>query len=496
MSLRPDAKTPLILALDIGTSGPRALLYDRYGQAVAGMASKQPLLFEVSPDGGVVADADLILDGVMRCLDQILELAGDLADNIMGVSACTFVSNLLGVDEHFRAITPVYTYADTRPAAESWALRQEYDEEAFHQRTGCYFHPSYLPARFLWLERTQPETFQHCWRWVSIGEYLFLKLFGEARLSYSAASWTGMLDRRKLAWDDETLSLSHVPAERFSPLGDFDQPMQGLLPEYARRWRALSGIPWFPAVGDGAAANIGSGCIQPTQVAISLANTCAVRLVLEGDIKSVPPGLWCYRVDRRRSLLGGALTEGGNFINWLRRLLNLEGMENPEDSLIGRMPGAHGLTFLPLVAGERSPGWNPAARGLATGMTLATTPLDIFQAGLEGVICRIAQVYQLLGDVLPGEPQVIASGGAATHSRFLVASLADALGRPVRISQVEEASARGAALLALEALGLIESLEKVTFPVSEPFTPDAARHRCYQEMIQEQRRCYHRNFEP
>lgn len=494
MSLSVGAKPPFILALDIGTSGPRALLYDSHGQAVAGMFSKQPIQFEFSPDGGVVADGDFILEGVMNCLDQILELAGDLAYDIVGVSACTFVSNLLGVDENFRAITPVYTYADARPAAESQALRQEYDEEAIHQRTGCYFHTSYLPARFLWLEKTQPEIFHRCHRWVSIGEYLFLKLFGETRLSYSAASWTGMLDRRRLAWDDEVLSLSHVPIEKLSPLADIDQPIQGLLHEYARRWQALAKVPWFPAIGDGAAANIGSGCSQPNRVAVSMANTCAVRLVLEGDIETVPHGLWCYRVDRKRSLLGGALTEGGNFINWLRHLLNLEGLENPEDTLLGSMPGVHGLVFLPLVAGERSPGWNPAARGLVTGMTLATTPLDMFQAGLEGLICRIAQVYQLLVEALPSEPQIIASGGAATHSRFLVASLADALGRPVYVSQVEEASARGAALLAFEALGLIENLSAVEFPVSEPSLPDTDRHCRYQAIIQEQRRCYDRNF--
>ena len=108
--------------------------------------------------------------------------------------------------------------------------------------------------------------------------------------------------------------------------------------------------------------------------------------------------------------------------------------------------------MLPLVAGERSPGWADNASGVITGLTLATTPLNLVQAGLEGVICRIAQVFERLSQVIPNRPQIVASGGGAAHSPFLLSRLADALGQPVYLSQAQEASARGAALLAFENL--------------------------------------------
>ena len=72
----------------------------------------------------------------------------------------------------------------------------------------------------------------------------------------------------------------------------------------------------------------------------------ASRAVVEAPLERVPQGLWCYRVDRKRSLLGGALTEGGNFFNWLRGLLKLEGKVNPEETLLGRQPGSHGLSMM------------------------------------------------------------------------------------------------------------------------------------------------------
>src|SRR5207247_2845123 len=133
-------------------------------------------------------------------------------------ATCALVSNLLGVDKTGRAVTPLTTYADTRASGEVARLRAECDEAAVRDRTGCHFHPSYLPARFRWLARAHPDLFHQVARWVSIGEYLELQLFGEAAASYSVASWTGLLDRRRLVWDEPLLAVLPVGASQLSPL--------------------------------------------------------------------------------------------------------------------------------------------------------------------------------------------------------------------------------------------------------------------------------------
>jgi gluconokinase len=446
------------------------------------------------PEEGIEADVEALLNQVFRSIDLAIQQSGSLAWQIGGVAACTFVSNILGISQNGTAVTPLFPYSDTRPKAETHLLRKQFDEETVHQRLGCYFHSSYLPARLLWLQRVNPNVFEKALRWVSLGEYMWLKLFGNAAVSYSAASWTGLLDRKHLIWDEELLERLPIKANNLSPLCDINQPNQGLKADFRQRWPTLAEVPWFPAIGDGAAANIGSGCTSSGRVTISLGSTSAVRAVFENEIEHIPAGLWCYRVDRGRSLIGGALTEGGNLFNWLKKLIRIDSFPDLETALSQTIPGKHGLTFLPLIAGERSPGWADDATGSITGLTLATTPIDLLQAGLEGVICRIVQVNELLMQALPSQPQIIASGGAAMHSPFMLSRLADALGQPVFPSTMGEVSARGAALLALEALGINQEAGNFLPTVGEAYHPDAERHQRFQAMLHSQKEFYRQVF--
>ena len=484
------AESPLVVALDVGTSSVRGVLFDRLGRAVEGVEAHQDLEIRTAADGASEADPEVVLELAWRCLDGVLLLAGQMSKQIVGVAMCSFVNNILGVDEAGQAITPLTTYADTRSEGEVSRLRAEFDEATVHDRTGCLFHSSYLPARFRWLERVQPDLFYRVARWVSIGEYLELKIFGDAAVSYSVASWTGLLNRHQLVWDDQLLESLPIRQEQLSPLTDVTVPRYGLLPPYATRWPALQDIPWFPAVGDGAAANVGSGCISPERVALTVGTTSAMRAIVQGPVVHIPAGLWCYRVDRRRSLPGGALSEGGNVFAWINETLKLGDLREIDSDLEALEPDAHGLTILPLFAGERSPGWAGHARATIHGLSLATTPLDILRAGLEAVAYRIALVFESLCDLLPAEPRLIANGRALLSSPTWLQIMADVLARPVAISDIQEASARGAALLALEALGVLEGLEQAPDYIGNIYEPDAGRHAIYQAAMHQQRRLY------
>jgi len=491
-----EAEEPLILTIDIGTSVVRTALFDRLGRAVEGFETRQMHEIRTTAEGASKADPDSLLQVVFNCLDRISAIAGHFSKRIAAVASCTFVSNILGIDENNRAVAPLTTYADTRSAAEVSGLRADFDESAVHNRTGCHFHPSYLPARFRWLARSQPDLFRRVARWVSIGEYLELKLFGETGVSYSVASWTGLLNRSSLSWDKTLLSGLPVQMEQLSPLTDVNIPRQGLRPEFAARWPALRDLPWFPAVGDGATANIGSGCISPARVALSGGTTSAMRVILLDAPEHLPSGLWCYRVDGRRSLLGGALSEGGSFFAWIKDTLRLENGSNLESYLANMEPDAHGLTILPFLAGERAPGWAGHARATIHGLSLATTPLDILRAGLEAVAYRIALVFDLLRKALPADPQVVASGGALLSSPTWLQIMTDVLGRPVSISGVQEASGRGAAMLALEALGVLPDLEAAPDFVSAVCQPNFSRHARYQQAMMRQKKLYEKLIKP
>ena len=484
-----QAEGPLIVSIDIGTSSIRVALFDRLGRAIEGFEARRTHEFRTDAQGASEADPDFLLDLIFQCLDQVLAQTDRIPLPIGGVAVCSFVNNILGLDQNNRVVIPLTTYADTRSAGEVPGLRKDFEEERTHDRTGCHFHPSYLPARFRWLARSRPDLFRKSARFVSIGEYLELKLFGEAAVSYSVASWTGLLNRNALQWDRELLQGLPVRIEQLSHLTDVSRPRRGLRSEFSRRWPALREVPWVPAVGDGATANVGSGCVSPKRVALTVGTTSAMRVVLTARVESIPSGLWCYRVDGRRSLLGGALSEGGSVFAWMRSALRFD-LEGLEKKLSALEPDGHGLTVLPFFAGERAPGWAGHARATLHGISLATTPLHLLQASLEGIAYRIALVFELLRPLLPGDPQVVASGGAILSSPAWLQIMTNAIGRPVAASGVPEASERGSVLLALEALGIIPDLEQAPDFIGAVYEPDPRIHLRYQEAIARQKELY------
>ena len=487
---RDRAEGALVLTIDIGTSAVRILIFDCLGRAIEGIEARQPLEIKTTADGASEADPDLILERTWRCIDSVMEQAASLGQRIEGVASCTFVGNILGVNSSNQAVTPITTYADTRAYSEVVGLQAEFDEAAVHDRTGCHFHPCYLPAYFRWFAKTKPDIFKKVSRWMSIGEYLEVKLFGESAVSYSVASWSGLLNRHDLVWDEDLLRALPIMEDQLSPLVDSNHFRRGLRPEFANRWLALQNIAWFPALGDGATANIGSGCISAERVALTVGTTSALRAVVDFPISQIPEGLWCYRVDSRRSLPGGALSEGGSLFSWLTETLKLRSLSEVEQALAKMEPDAHGLTVLPFLAGERAPGWAGHARATIHGLSLATTSLEIVRAGLEAVAYRIAIVFELLRQPLPSEPQIVASGGALLHSPSWLQIMADTLGRPVAVSEVLEASGRGAALLALEALGILKNLSEAPDFVGPAHDPDFKRHERYLTAIERQKALY------
>jgi len=487
---KAKAERPLILAIDIGTSVVRTMVFDRLGRAIEGLESRRSHKIETQPQGTSEANPDLLLRLVWDCIDQTVAEAAPFAREIKGVVSCTFVGNLMGIDEKGRPLTPLVTYADTRSDDEAERLRSRLDEVQVHNRTGCRLHPSYWPSLLLWFAKNKPDLFGKVRQWISLGAYLQGKLFGQRSMTFSVASWTGLLNRHRLVWDEGLLAHLPITEQQLPPLSDFNVPCEGLSKRYARRWPVLSRIPWFPALGDGAAANIGSGCFSPHRVALTVGSTTALRSVTDKPVSHLPKGLWCYRVDRKRQLLGGALSEGGSVYSWLRSVLKLGDERVVEKHLSASLPDGHGLTVLPFWAGERSPGWAGYARAALCGLSLATTPQDILRAVLEAIAYRIGLVFELLGPLLPPSPEVVASGGALTHSSQWLRIITDVLGLPVSPSRVEEPSARGVSLLGLEALGFLRDLKDVPDFIGPPFRPNAAWHGRYKEAAKRQKELY------
>jgi gluconokinase len=317
-------------------------------------------------------------------------------------------------------------------------------------------------------------------------------LFGDATTSVSMASATGLFDQSKCEWDGELMEWLGIAAgRRLPPLASSGQTVKGLREEYALRWPLLDPAAWFPAIGDGAANNVGAGCVDSKRATLMIGTSGAMRLLFAGSSPaSLPPELFCYRADRERVVVGGALSDGGGLHAWMKDslLLNYDDDEL-ETSLALMEPDAHGLTVLPFWSGERATGWSASARGAIIGLTASTKPIEILRAAMEAVCYRFALLARALDAVAPNA-SVVASGNALLASRAWAQMIADVVGRRIELSGAREASCRGAALLALETIGKIDSIETVQSEAGEVLEPNLTRHEVYARAIERQQELY------
>jgi gluconokinase len=492
-SIRSQATTPILLALDIGSSGVRAALFDDQGHEIDGASVR--VNYAASPTDFETFDAEALLERVAQTIDALFATCHSSSARIELIAISCFWHSLVGVDIDGGATTRVLGWADARAAASVNELRSELDEAKTHSRTGCRFHPSYWPAKLRRLRTEEPQVFRSTHRWLSFADYLTLHLFGETATSVSMASGTGLLNQRTCEWDDELLDAAGVTLENLPAIASARQSFHNLTRAYETRWPQLSEARLLPAIGDGAANSIGSGCQTIQTVALMIGTSGAMRVCFAGDPPGqLPPELWCYRADRDRVLIGGALSDGGGLYRWLKEsLLPAEDFATIESELNMAAPDAHGLTILPFWAGERSTNWNPNANGAIFGLSLKTPTIDILRAAMEAIAYRFALIARALESFAP-DAAVIASGYALHSSQTWVQILADVLGRRVRLSELPEASMRGAALLALEATGKIQTIEDFSMGFETVFEPNMAHHATYQEGLRRQQRIYKKLF--
>ena len=399
-----------VLAIDVGTSSVRAQLFD------ADAREQEPAQRKYAGED----DPARIVELVREAVDEAV--AGEAYDAVGG--SC-FGHSLLALDEGGRPLTPVLGWRDTRSADAADRLSRRVDPDAVHVRTGCHIHTSYWPAKLAWLA----ERNVHASKYVGFSEYLYAQLLGsEVPMSTSLASATGLFDLHARAWDEELLATLAVDVEQLPQVSD--EPVDG----------------WFPALLDGACSNLGIGCVTRERAALMVGTSGAFRTVHEAAQAQVlvRPGLFVHWVDGRRVVEGGSLSDGGSLVHWLG-----ETLQDAGGSLADRDPESHGLTFLALLGGERSPGWHQHAKGAVHGLTFDTTALDLRQAALEGVAFTFATV----ADLMPEVRGVVATGGSLLKNDDWLQIMADGLGRPITVSAVKEGSLRGAAIVALERLG-------------------------------------------
>jgi gluconokinase len=481
----------ILLALDIGSSGVRAALFDESGVAIRG-AEVQRTYGDGNRDLDTF-EAEALLEQVIQAIDELFCTPASASARIELIALSCFWHSLVGVDGAGAATTPVFSWADLRAADATFELRREFDETVTHARTGCRFHPSYWPAKLRRLRNEEPQTVSRTRRWLSFADYVLLQLFGVRTTSSSMASGSGLFNLATGNWDEELVTAVGISPAQLPEISEQLSTQSADMQRYASRWPQLRNARVCPATGDGAANSIGAGCHSTKKIALMIGTSGAMRVSFAGDAPiRLPPELWCYRANHERVVIGGALSDGGGLIRHLKETFSIDGSVN-ERQLEQLAPDAHGLTMLPFWAGERSTGWNPRARGAMFGLSTNTKPIEIVRAAMEAIAYRFALILSQLQSFAP-DAELVVSGNALRQSSSWIQILADVLGQRLALPKAAEASTQGAALLALEAAGKIQSIEKFSVPIEAVFEPNMTHHAIYQEALERQQKLYEKLY--
>ncbi|WP_193103822.1 gluconokinase [Brachybacterium sp. FME24] len=477
-----DAQGPLALGIDIGSGGTRAAVYDVSGREVGTRTHKESHAFTVADDGTSTIDADQVVQEIRTSLGAVLE--GQLPGTVGAIGFDTFASSLIAVDKNGAAITPCITYADTRCHAQVDALGSRIDIDEIHERSGTRLHSSYTAPRLSWLRETHPDVFARTERFMALGEYVAFKLLGTPALGTASAAWSGMIDRRTGEYLPELLEAVGVDASMMGAALDPSDAIPLAGTPLAGEFPQLSGAVWLPVIGDGLAANLGIGALGAGTWGISTATSGAIRQVLTTEIPTLPSGLWAYRVDAQRTLVGSAMSDCGRVLDWARFQLGI-----PEDiaetdtaSLFSAPPSAGTPLAIPFFSGERGTKWRGTSRAIFANVGASTTAEDMLRGAMEGVALSFLRIADQMREA-GGEPErIVLSGGMTEAIPSWLHLLSDALGAPIDHVAVSRSTMRGSAVMALEQAS--PDTEVAEVPVRRRVEPVAAHTEYYRERLE------------
>lgn len=491
-----------ILAHDLGTSGNKATLYSEEGAQVASATVAYPTRYfngtwaEQEPEAwwrAVCGSTRTLLAQASVAPAEIAVVA--LSGQMMG---CT------PVDARGRALRPSILYCDQRATRETAALLERISMRDFYGICGHRASASYTLEKLMWLRENEPEVFRQTHKTLCAKDYINCRLTGVMATDFSDASGTNAFDLNRFAWSEKLLGLAGIDGSLFPDAVDSTTIIGGVTAEAARETGLAAGTPVAAGGGDGSAAGVGVGCVRPGSAYNCLGSSSWIGLTVEKPIVDAEMRTmnWAHCVPGYLHPSGTMQTAGSSF-KWLAE--QLCGAESEaaqaqgqsayaliDEAIAAVPPGANGLLFLPYMLGERTPWWNPDARGAFIGLQLASTREDMMRAVMEGIAMSLGLITDIFRAHVPINALTVIGGGA--RSGVWRQILADACGCPVQtLTSRAEATSMGAAIVGGVACGLFRDFDVVSrfVTVDQTVAPRAETVALYRRRRALMERAYH-----
>jgi xylulokinase len=459
------AAEPILVGLDVGTSGVKALAISPDGEVVARAEEEYGL--SIPRPGWAEQDPEDWWRASERALGALPPAAA------IGLSGQ--MHGLVALDGRDRVLRPAILWNDQRTAVECAEIEKRIGLDRLIVLTGNRALPGFTAPKLLWLRRHEPDVYARIEHVLLPKDYVRLRLTGERATDVADASGTLLLDVAGRHWSDEVLDALGVP--------------RAWLPEAFES----PDVPGAPGAGDQAAGALGVGIDRPGPVSVVLGTSGVVFAVLP-SFAADPEGrvhVFCHAVPGAWHAMGVMLSAAGA-LRWLRESV----LRRPYEELLGEAerwaPGVEGLQFQPYLAGERTPHADPAARAAFVGLSLRHDAGALTRAVLEGVAYGLRDCFELLRELGIEASAGRVSGGGARNELWL-RIVSTVLGIPLERTVVEEGAAYGAALLAGVRAGVYadphEALERAV-RVRDLVEPEPDWRGAYEEGYARYRRLY------
>jgi xylulokinase len=473
-----------ILAHDLGTTGNKANLFDDRGQPVASAFASYETAYP--RPGWAEQDAADWWRAVRDSTRELLASSGVTAGNIAVVSFSGMMNGALAVDATGAPLRPAIIWADQRATAEAEFLARCCGMEQVYRRTGHRAGASYTAAKMLWIQRHQPELYSHTHQFLQAKDYAVYKLSGVFATDYSDASSTNLFDLERRDWAVDMIEAVGLDSRRLPPVHPSSTVIGKVTSEAAAETGLLAGTPVVIGGGDGACATVGAGSVRPGDTYNYIGSSSWIAVTAEQPLYDLRMRTFTFaHLDPKLYFPTGTMQCAGGSYDWLERLLRGEGQTRLYDEMSAAAasiePGARGLLFLPYLIGERSPHWNPLARGVFVGLTMSHGRAEMARAVLEGVAFNLKMILDAFLEQGAAIQAMRLIGGGA-RSALWRQILADVYGLPIlRPALLAEATSLGAAIAGGVGVGLFPdfSVASRLVPVEEAERPNPANNQRY-----------------
>lgn len=457
----PANSQKYIIGIDIGTGSTKAVAMDSEGTIIGNSQFFYPT--QSLHPGFSEQEPEAIWNALADCIKKIIS---DIKYPPVSISLSSAMHSVMVMDKNNRPITSLITWADTRSGDIAQRIRKLPEAENLYQTTGTPIHSMTPLCKITWLKENTPEIFAAAFKFISIKEFIWYKLFKVYEIDYSTASATGLFDIQHLKWNDFSLQLCGIKTSQLSEIVPTDFLRKGIDSSIASTLNISSETLFCIGASDGCLANVGSYAVEKGTAALTIGTSGAVRIASPKPIFDFDSMSFNYLLDVKTFICGGPVNNGGNVVDWLFEAILNNAHPTNEDyknlfKIIDTTPaGSKGLIFLPYLFGERAPVWDEKSSGIFFGIKSSHTHAFFLRATLEGICYSMNQVLEIVESSTEKIVQLNVGGGFI-HSKTWMQILADITGKKLAVIESEDSSAIGAALINMKALKMIDAYDSL-----------------------------------